>query len=156
MLALSPAADEADCTPLHIAADVGDGAACEALLAHGADPMRMNEDGDMPVDVASDPSIVALLQRDLPPGVTEDRARRAAALAADRSADADAGADADADAPSTSGNVPRSRALSALALRWLGVWGPFTALVLGGGTAWLIARWMRMAPVGSLRPWPTS
>jgi tankyrase len=66
---LFSATDKWGFTPLHEAAQKGRTQLCALLLAHGADPILKNQEGQMPIDLASAEDVKCLLQDAMPSNV---------------------------------------------------------------------------------------
>jgi len=119
------------------------------LLASGADPLMEDEDGDRPIDVATDPAVVAALLASLPEDVAEQwckeeqEARSEAALAAAATAPA-----WDADGDETR-DVAVDKPPS---------WRAAAAVFLGLTACLCLARWGRPTVAAGIfgRLWSTS
>jgi len=138
-----------DCTPLHVAADAGSLAACTMLLASGADPLRENEDGDRPIDVATDPAVVAALLASLPEDVAEKWRKE------EEEAGGEAVLAAAAATPAWDANADETRAV---AVDKPPSWRAAAAVFLGLAACLCLARWGRPTVAAGMfgRLWSTS
>jgi hypothetical protein len=162
------AVNDIGCTPLHVAADVGDLHVCRLLLDYSADPTLANEDGDVPADVATETDVVEALAAAMPEAARSAWEQRRTAVF-----EQPPGLDDDDDDDDDSGSghngygtrVPHSnrsyddgdddgerRAPDALAVRWRRWWdGParsawspvLTWVTICVGASALVALWVR-------------